>query len=257
MSFSTPALPPGAMNAQLSSLPRVYATATDNAYTAEQRAIRDAALSERDRMYAQRRALEAEQAARQFNFSQRLQGLLKGGATVEEATRYALPELADASQISLALSRLPRVGNNPASISSVPIKDPTTGKVIGQSVYDQGRLHATRFTNPEALTPDETAQRQILKGAIDSDRAQLSRLERMKGNIEQRALNPSLDSDIKAITDRLNANISAFTNRSGTTSATAPKSIDRAKADEIKAAFRAGTISRDDAIAQLKQIGFE
>lgn len=235
----------------------------NNAYTAEQEREAALQLSGRDKLAAQRANLEAAKAAHEYAYGQKFRSLIKGGASPEEAARYALSELDDASKIAGVLSKLPVVGKVPSTINSVPIIDPTTGKQIGHGVYDQGgRLHATRMINPDALTPDESAQRHLLDMQIRSDTEELGRLSRMKGNIEQRALNPDLDATIAAVTKRLDENRKAFLNRGIPAPAAAQpaptaKAIDKAKADEVRAAYRAGKIKREDAVAQLKELGFD
>lgn len=214
---SEPAMPAGTMNAQV--LPQVYGTASDNAYLSEQRA-----LAGLDPRYARQQALMqadlAEQTVRtegQLGYQKDYESLRKGGANEEEAAARAYYANAGKlnwnhpDKLALGMSRVSVPGAVPESVNSVPILG-DQGARIGDAVYGaKGQLHATRFANPNAITPEQKLGEKATQRDLDDARRALNHLQRQAegmGGIGNKEL-PGQITVAQAAYDQLKKNAAA------------------------------------------------
>lgn len=159
-------------------LPQVYGTASDNAYLSEQRAL--AGLDPRSQRQQALMKAELEEQAMRTAGQLEYQQLVQGGALPEEAYRRVAGKLNwnHPDKLALSLDRLPAPGVVPESLNSVPIMG-DAGARIGDAVYgSKGQLHATRFANPNAITPEQKMGEKATQRDLDDARRALTHLQR-------------------------------------------------------------------------------
>lgn len=171
-----PPLPGGTMNAGVPN--QVYGTPENNAWIAEQRAL--AGISPQQQRQKLLLNAEIEEQAIRTEGQLEYQQLVKGGALPEEAYRRVAGKLLwnHPDKLALALDRVSVPGVIPGSINSVPIQG-EGGTRIGDAVYDAaGRLHATRFADPNRQTPEQKMGITIDKERRDQLAAELRSINR-------------------------------------------------------------------------------
>ena len=148
---------------------RVYATAQDNAYLAEQRAERAAA----DPRYAneqRKMQIQAEEDAVHFAGQKQFEQLVAAGMPPEKALRETghLIFWNHFDKMASAYSHMPDAAKIPTQLSGTPIVDPNTGAHLGWSVIDPrtGGVHSTEFPKPAQIPPDAAAKQKMTAGEI-------------------------------------------------------------------------------------------
>lgn len=167
---------PGAIDLENASrIPeRVYGTALDNAYLAEQRG--QSMLDPRYAIAQAKLRVQAEEEAVRFAGQKEFEQLVSGGATPEEALRRTASKLFwnHPDKMAMALSRTPAPGAVPHELNAIPIT--SGGEQIGNAVYGPGgKLHSTQFSNPHRTPPDVVASQKVLSGEIDGLERDLNR----------------------------------------------------------------------------------
>lgn len=245
-------LPGGTMNAGVPN--QVYGTPENNAWIAEQRALASVGMSPQQQRQKVLLEAEVQEQAMRTEGQLEYQQLVTGGALPEEAYRRVAGKLNwnHPDKLALALDRLALPGVIPGSINSVPIQG-EGGARIGDAVYDAaGRLHATRFSDPFRQTPEQKMEGSIDKERRDQVSSQLRVLYRAKA--DPLNVDKTLDQRIRQLESQLEGMRSTATGKAPETKA---KGVDVAQADAIRAAFRAKKISREDAMKQLRSLGFD
>lgn len=137
----------------------VYATSTDNAYTAEQAAQQYNGMSPLERQRILRAQQEYEQAAIRYAGQRKFRSLVEGGAKPEEALRVAAPEL---------------FFNDPKALTSAlrftkptPTFEPQMMPTSGGRIFMAGPNRA-QFIADKApiMPPDAKANLDILKNRL-------------------------------------------------------------------------------------------
>ena len=167
-----------------------------------------------DPLKARKVKADAEEAAVRFAGQREFNQLVSAGAMPEEALRRTASKMFfnHPDKMALALSRLPAPGSIPSQLQAVPIMG-AGGEQIGSSVFTpQGRLHASTFTKPGALTPDELAQRQLAGKDIDAMNRELTSLKRARMDALNAPQFPQIDRQIGDLQARIDATKQTYLN---------------------------------------------
>ena len=220
---------------------RVYGTAQDNAYLAEQRG--QMMLDPRYAIAQQKMQIQAQEDAIRFAGQKEFEQLVSGGATPEEALRRTAGKLYynHPDKLAMALSRVPAVGTAPSQLPAVPIVGPG-GENIGHAVYGPGgKLHATEFTSTGKPPPDVVAGQKVAQGEMESLRRELNQARK---DAAADPGNPDLGRRAATLQGQLNAAQQAFvqgsTNWMRGPAATAPPIVDFANPKQMNLANQPG-----------------
>ena len=160
---------------------------------------------------------EAEAQANQ------MQGLLGYQRDVAAGVPHAQALLKNSAQLFAknpahladAVEKLSGVTDEGGSVSATPVYGakgtPLEGKLLGHEYKD--RLGRSRNFIPTSDKPSatEVATRAVLRDELRSDRSRLAALERDRRDVAKSAMNPDLDAQIAALTQKIAESTAAYT----------------------------------------------